>query len=234
MSKWNRARNYILRTHDGDVAVSRRRRADLHITQNDYWPVPIPLNLQFPIPQHCLIWRWSLNKDGYGKIAAHGESRLAHRVAYEQSGRVLGDADNVLHACHRRFCIQPAHLYLGSEKDNATDRLAYGGKMEPQFLRQSFPIGYIGSVEFVRQLNQDPQVKTILEYVTDRHKRIDEASTHWWPDPENLPQQPKLDHPSQDDCPAHEFTVPAGDCHLCWICRQPQVWSSDHTAANGR
>ena len=225
MSKWNRARNYILRTHYGGAAVPNGQRdAGVAITSKDYWPVPIPPNLQFPIPQSCLIWRGSLNNEGYGKRAADGEIRLAHRVAYEQSGRALGDADNVLHACHRRFCIQPAHLYQGSEKDNATDRRAYGGKMEPQFLRQSFPIGFVGSPEFVRQLNQDQQVKAIAEYITDRYNRIQEAFYYWWPDPENLPQQPTLDHPSQDDCPGHEFTVPAGDCHLCWICGQPSAW----------
>lgn len=226
MSKWNRARNYILRTHYGGVADPKPRDSGATITSKDYWPVPIPPNLQFPIPQNCLIWRGSLNNEGYGKIAAHGESRLAHRVAYEQSGRILGDADNVLHACHRRFCIQPAHLYLGSKEDNATDRRAYAGRMEPELLRGSFPIGFVGSAEFVRQLNQDPQVKAIADYITDRYQRMQEASDYWWPDPEDVPQQPTLDHPSQDGCPGHEFTVPAGDRHLCWICGQPSGFES--------
>ena len=28
----------------------------------------------------------------------------------------------ILHLCHRRSCVQPAHLYAGTQKQNTEDR----------------------------------------------------------------------------------------------------------------
>ena len=50
-------------------------------------------------------------------------ARALHRLMYEESrGEGLATAHQVLHLCHRRACIQPSHLYLGSDADNAEDR----------------------------------------------------------------------------------------------------------------
>ena len=54
-----------------------------------------------------------------------GEERTG--IAYEQSRDCTlspKQGDQIDHLCHRRFCIQPAHLYLGDAKTNAEDRKA--------------------------------------------------------------------------------------------------------------
>ena len=40
------------------------------------------------------------------------------------SGVSSGSREQVNHLCHRPFCIQPAHLYLGDAQSNAEDRQA--------------------------------------------------------------------------------------------------------------
>ena len=220
MTKWHRARNYILeRHHSGTGQAGRPSRLEV-IIADDYRPVPVPPNIPIPIPASCLIWRWGLTNQGYGCLRIRGANELAHRVAYRQGGRELSNSDSVLHACHRRFCVQPAHLYAGSAKDNAVDRLAYNGSMEPDFFREPMPIGYIESGEFGRRLNRDHQAATLFEYHSDRWERMGDAIRYWWPDPEDIPQQLAFGPPSRARCPGHEFTVPAGDVQLCWICHQ--------------
>ena len=97
---------------------SRRRSGSPRITQDDYLAIPLPLNMPTPLASPCLIWRWALDSSGYGICRGRG----AHVVSFEQSrGENVGEGQLILHLCHRPFCVQPAHLYEGSAKENATD-----------------------------------------------------------------------------------------------------------------
>ena len=49
----------------------------------------------------------------------------AHVVAFEQTrGRPVREERQINHLCNRPFCIQPAHLYEGTAKQNSEDRQA--------------------------------------------------------------------------------------------------------------
>ncbi len=92
----------------GNVAVIRR----------------VPANNQ-PVAGPCLIWRGSLSGSRNGTDGGYAQygGKALHRLMYEQSRRHgLASKDMVLHLCHRRACIQPSHLYLGGDADNAEDR----------------------------------------------------------------------------------------------------------------
>ena len=78
----------------------------------------------------CWLWTAALTHDGYGRFVvplANGawQTRLAHRVAYAALVGHIGDK-LVLHRCDVRNCINPAHLFLGTNKDNTTDMIAKG------------------------------------------------------------------------------------------------------------
>lgn len=72
----------------------------------------------------CWEWQGRTNNDGYGWTSQPGPTRniLAHRAAYLawvgpiESGRIV-----VRHTCDNPPCINPAHLVLGSDLDNARD-----------------------------------------------------------------------------------------------------------------
>ncbi|MDE2813132.1 MAG: hypothetical protein OXM01_08915 [Gemmatimonadota bacterium] len=120
MSKQSKSRDTILQY--AGIAPSIGRQVSNAITAQDYAAVPPPLNLQVQPVGDCLIWLGRLNSDGYGTGRFPGSKEaLAHRAAYEIS-RGQPAADNVLHLCHRRFRIQPSHLYDGSAKENNQDR----------------------------------------------------------------------------------------------------------------
>lgn len=72
----------------------------------------------------CWYWRGSINRLGYGCMGALGESK-AHRVSWRLFNGDPGDK-MVLHKCDVRNCVNPAHLFLGTQLDNMRDCAAKG------------------------------------------------------------------------------------------------------------
>ena len=124
-------RDYLLKRYYGSSATGRRLQGRLEIEEDDYRTAPIPVNLPIGVAGNCLIWRWALNKGGYGVLRTGGKQKLAHRVAYKQAHKCLPKGAQVLHLCHRRACIQPTHLYLGYADLNTEDREARFGEVTP-------------------------------------------------------------------------------------------------------
>ena len=125
---WKGERDYWLAHYAQHRPGQKRDPSGQTITENGYIAIPIPMNTPTPLAVPCLIWRWGLGGRGYGVIGG----RYAHVVAYEQSRDCEvseEEGDQVNHLCHRTFCIQPAHLYLGNAQTNAEDRKARGAKM---------------------------------------------------------------------------------------------------------
>lgn len=76
-------------------------------------------------------WNWTGYKDrkGYGRATLGGRSGRstgAHRLALIAIGKSLADADLVLHHCDNPACINPAHLFVGTQADNMRDMHAKG------------------------------------------------------------------------------------------------------------
>lgn len=72
----------------------------------------------------CNMWTRSTDKDGYGQTCWQGTKCRAHRVAYCQAhGLELSDIKgmNVCHTCDTPGCVNPDHLFLGTQKDNMQD-----------------------------------------------------------------------------------------------------------------
>ena len=111
-------RNFLLWV-GGSKVLPRQRRTSGIMNGSDYAAVYTPPhNSSIPVVGPCLIWRRGLNKGGYGVFG----SDLAHRVAYRMARGAIPIGKSVLHMCHRRCCVQPAHLYAGDAKENSKDR----------------------------------------------------------------------------------------------------------------
>lgn len=74
---------------------------------------------------HDECWEWKASKKGhmrYGQFkAGNGRSTMAHRYAWEAFFGPVPDGMLVLHKCNNPSCVNPYHLYLGSQADNMKD-----------------------------------------------------------------------------------------------------------------
>ncbi len=77
--------------------------------------------VQQGVPAACWPWIGNLSRGGYGRAQWKGKTRQAHRGAYLLARGTFDDGLCVLHNCDNRRCCNPAHLYLGTPKDNYDD-----------------------------------------------------------------------------------------------------------------
>jgi HNH endonuclease len=73
----------------------------------------------------CWDWTKSVTKWGYGHINVNGKIKLAHRISYEAI-HPLPTHLCVLHKCDNPRCINPEHLFLGTNADNVRDKVSKG------------------------------------------------------------------------------------------------------------
>ena len=69
-----------------------------------------------------------MNNKGYGQFSPNAKTgkKLAHRLAYAEKHGPIPDGLCVLHRCDTPLCVNPAHLFLGTKKDNNADKIAKG------------------------------------------------------------------------------------------------------------
>jgi hypothetical protein len=93
-----------------------------------------------PVPQHMphlgRCWNWLASKRGagYGQIQPGGKGRsplTASRAAWDIFNGPIPEGLGVLHRCDNPACVNPAHLFLGTQITNMQDCSSKGRAKGP-------------------------------------------------------------------------------------------------------
>jgi hypothetical protein len=71
----------------------------------------------------CWVWKGMKNNSGYGMFNKNQKSILAHRFSYETFCGFILEGMFICHSCDNKVCVNPAHLFMGTAKDNTDDMI---------------------------------------------------------------------------------------------------------------
>ncbi len=73
----------------------------------------------------CWEFQGYLNS-GYGRRRFNGEKMLVHRFVYQEIFGAIPEKMLICHKCDNPSCINPLHLFIGTNLDNVRDAVNKG------------------------------------------------------------------------------------------------------------
>jgi DNA-binding CsgD family transcriptional regulator len=74
----------------------------------------------------CWQWKSAKNAKGYGYLLVEGKNLFAHRYSYQHYKGAIPDSMLVCHSCDNPSCVNPEHLFLGTNINNMQDMIEKG------------------------------------------------------------------------------------------------------------
>ena len=99
----------------------------------------------------CWIWNGRKSPDGYGKFRIKRRENGSHRISWQISNGKIPKGKYICHHCDNPPCVNPDHLFLGTNQDNVNDMKAKGrsprGEQRPNSILSNAKIREIRSIQ---------------------------------------------------------------------------------------
>ena len=76
--------------------------------------------------EECWEWTGAKGPEGYGRLGVDDVTMPAHRLSWQFFFGDIPKGLQVLHKCDNPSCVNPYHLFLGTQSDNIRDAYRKG------------------------------------------------------------------------------------------------------------
>lgn len=90
----------------------------------------------------CWLWTDAPNRKGYGELVVGKKVLRAHRVSWFLHFGEIKEGLHVLHKCDTPACVNPCHLFLGTNSDNMIDKKLKGRATSHESNKTRCPKGH--------------------------------------------------------------------------------------------
>lgn len=126
----------------------------------------------------CRIWQGYTNGN-YGTLYVAGKTLYAHRLAYETTYGPIPIGMCVCHECDEMLCINPEHLFIGTQADNMADKVSKGRQVKgDEHWARKNPDAIRGEKNGASKLSE-PQVRKIKGLLRDSRLSHGEIATRF-------------------------------------------------------
>lgn len=120
------------------------------------------------IPFHdCWEWTAAKNEKGYGVFGRGKETDKASRISWRLIKGEIKNGLFVLHKCGNPGCVNPNHLFLGTNLDNVKDMIKKARNSKPPPMggwnKKHFP------AEIIKFLGKIPDTHVAILFNTNKH-----------------------------------------------------------------
>lgn len=116
----------------------------------------------------CWLWMGFRLESGYGHVQVNFRRLGAHRYFYEQMKGPIPAGAILCHTCDNPPCVNPAHLWPGSYKDNLDDMIKKGRQRTVRKLCENDVIAIFKDDRLTKDIASDFKVSSSLVSLIQR------------------------------------------------------------------